>query len=63
MLEKREITSGIYNQTVQMGKSRGFVDCPFCSRKVLVYIWSFSGGGKRCECGAKLSRSGARKET
>lgn len=30
------------------------VVCPFCGAEVEVYLWSFAGCGKRCDCGAKL---------
>lgn len=26
--------------------------CPFCRDEVKAYLWSLSGGGKRCGCGA-----------
>lgn len=26
--------------------------CPFCGAEVKAYVWSLSGRGKRCECGA-----------
>ena len=29
-----------------------YIDCPFCGVEVKAYLWSLSGGGKRCECGA-----------
>lgn len=35
-----------------------FVDCPFCGDEVKAYLWSLSGGGKRCLCGAMLSSRG-----
>lgn len=33
-------------------------DCPFCHIAVKAYLWSLSGGGKRCKCGAFFSRHG-----
>jgi hypothetical protein len=33
----------------EFGRSRGFVQCPFCGLRNRVYLWSFAGGGKRCE--------------
>lgn len=41
----------------EFGRSTAFVTCPFCGRRTEVYIWSFTGGGKRCpnpECRAHL---------
>ena len=32
--------------------------CPFCSETVKAYLWSLSGGGKRCTCGAMLDAFG-----
>lgn len=33
--------------------SRMFLKCPFCGLKVIVYVWSFAGVGKKCSlCGA-----------
>lgn len=34
------------------------IDCPFCQQEVKAYLWSISGGGKRCKCGALLTRRG-----
>jgi len=37
----------------QHGKSYIYITCPFCSTKVRAFIWSLSGGGKKCpECKA-----------
>jgi len=37
------------------GRSTKIVVCPFCKEETEVYIWSFAGRGKKCECGAQLS--------
>ena len=37
------------------GKSTKIIVCPFCERQIEVYIWSFAGCGRKCECGARLS--------
>lgn len=29
-----------------------YFDCPFCGNEIKAYLWSLSGGGKRCLCGA-----------
>lgn len=44
------------------GKSTMMVKCPFCEKKIEVYIWSFAGSGKRCSCGALLGMYGCVKE-
>lgn len=36
------------------GRSTIYVKCPFCEKETEVYIWSFRGCGKICECGVKL---------
>jgi hypothetical protein len=33
---------------------RSWVRCPFCGETSLVFLWSLSGSGKRCACGARL---------
>lgn len=33
------------------------VRCPFCDCVVEAYLWSISGSGKRCECGAVIRRN------
>ena len=35
-----------------------YFDCPFCKNEVKAYLWSFSGGGKHCDCGALFGGSG-----
>jgi len=32
--------------------------CPWCGDDVKAYLWSMSGGGKRCLCGAIFSSCG-----
>lgn len=44
--------NALYNYISTMGKSKAKLDCPFCGLTATVYIWSLSGSGKRCECGA-----------
>lgn len=49
----REFT--VRQRRSEMGKSRVLIECPFCSTQFWAYIWSISGGGKKCEnksCGA-----------
>lgn len=38
--------------SVQNGRSYCYVTCPFCDQVTRAYIWSLSGGGKKCQCGA-----------
>jgi hypothetical protein len=47
--------SGVYG-LVNMGRGskQGYVDCPFCDAKISCYLWSISGSGKKCSCGAIL---------
>ena len=44
------------------GRSTMMVKCPFCERKIEVFIWSFYGSGKRCFCGALLMNGLCSKE-
>lgn len=44
------------------GRSTMYVTCPFCNLRIQVYIWSFYGCGRRCDCGALLLRLRAYKE-
>lgn len=42
------------------GRSKGAVRCPCCEEITDIYIWSFSGGGKRCSnCNVFLGTQGA----
>lgn len=42
------------------GRSKGVVKCPCCDCHTDIYIWSFSGGGKRCSnCNILLGSQGA----
>ncbi len=39
----------------ESGRSRILIECPFCETETWAYIWSLSGGGKKCpkkKCGA-----------
>lgn len=33
-------------------------DCPWCGGEIKAYLWSLSGGGKRCDCGAIFGADG-----
>lgn len=43
----------------EIGRSSFRLRCPFCSRELRVAVWSISGGGKRCECGAIFGSGGS----
>ena len=60
-VEKRPITK-IYEVEPAVARSSRIIVCPFCESEVRIYIWSFHGGGKKCECGAKLYAWEAKKE-
>lgn len=47
--------SGVKPGRSAMGRSTGWVECPFCKADIEIYLWSFAGCGKRCKCGAKLN--------
>lgn len=41
-------------------QTRALATCPNCQTKVSVFVWSLSGGGKRCHgCRALLTSLGA----
>ena len=42
----------------EIGRSRITIICPFCQARVVAYLWSLAGGGKRCLCGAFLASTG-----
>lgn len=43
----------------EMGRRRAQCDCPFCNARFTVYVWSLSGGGKKCpNCGAMFGSMG-----
>lgn len=51
--EWKEIIT-IYAGDSEHGRSTQEVVCPFCNRTVKVYLWSFYGSGKKCDCGVVL---------
>lgn len=55
------VFGGSYFKTEsQFAKSKGEKTCPCCGTKNDVFIWSFSGGGKKClGCGVQLGHQGA----
>lgn len=56
----QERGSGYYSQA--SGRSYTYLQCPFCNTaNIKAFIWSLSGGGKKCpECKAVLSSRIAR---
>ena len=55
-LEQREHTRRDGPST--MGRTVVYITCPFCKDEVRAYLWSLSGGGKVCTCGAKHASFG-----
>jgi len=60
--KERRQHGGIYG-LVSLGRGRkvGYINCPFCQSNVTCFLWSVSGGGKKCKCGALLYRESATK--
>lgn len=40
------------------GRSYCYITCPFCGAEVQAFIWSLSGSGKKCDCGALHGSTG-----
>lgn len=38
-----------------------WIECPFCQAEVKAFVWSVSGNGKLCKCGAKFQGGEASK--
>jgi len=53
LCEIRQPQKAYMGQT-RHGRSTKIVVCPFCKEEIEVYIWSFAGCGKKCDCGARL---------
>lgn len=63
MKKERRAHSGMYGTIcLGRGKTKTNVDCPFCNRQVEAYVWSLSGSGKKCKCGALITRGNAYKD-
>lgn len=60
VVERRD-WSLISETRAENGNSSQEMQCPFCLNTVSAYVWSFASVGKKCECGALLSRTGAKK--
>lgn len=49
-----------FSESSEHGKSTGTFQCPCCDAWSTVYLWSFSGSGKRCyNCNVHLTTAGA----
>jgi len=57
--EFRRYRSTAVCTTAPDGQVREDVECPFCECLVATYLWSRSGSGQLCKCGALLAGSGA----
>lgn len=45
----------VLDRRSDFGRTRIQIECPFCKTRFWAYVWSISGGGKKCEnksCGA-----------
>lgn len=56
-IESRQI-EGYKRKESRAGKTRVLLSCPFCQGDLWAYVWSLSGGGKRCDCGALAGADG-----
>lgn len=49
----------VLSRTSEFGRTSIEVKCPFCADVFTAYVWSISGGGKKCpSCGALHNRFG-----
>lgn len=49
-----------WRTTSEHGRSKGVIVCPCCGSHTSIYLWSFAGGGKKCNsCGVLIGYSGA----
>lgn len=49
-----------WQTTSEHGRSKGEIKCPCCENVSQIYLWSFRGGGKRCDkCGVFIGSGGA----
>lgn len=55
--ERREYT--VIGRHDAVGRTTLRIICPFCNGTLTAYLWSLSGCGKRCDCGALLGRLGS----
>lgn len=56
--ECEQRTFRMYTEYSRVGRTRLHITCPFCDGSVTAFLWSISGGGKRCDCGAMLGGRG-----
>ena len=56
-IESRDC-GGYLRKRAEPGRTRVDLRCPFCKATVTAYVWSLSGGGKRCDCGALAGSGG-----
>lgn len=38
----------VLDRRSEMGRSRVFIECPFCKGRFWAYVWSLAGSGKKC---------------
>jgi len=58
MLSPRFLPYEVIGRTTEMGRTRITLVCPICGAHVTAFVWSLSGSGKRCGCGAKHGSMG-----
>lgn len=56
-VDEREFTA-VYHRPTATGQIQMRLTCPFCHGDTTAYLWSLSGGGKRCPCGAYFGSRG-----
>ena len=48
----------VISRRAEFGRTSILIECPFCLGRVRAYLWSLSGCGKRCSCGAMFCSIG-----
>ena len=54
--------TGLTELSREVGRILVRIICPFCEEHVHAYLWSLAGSGKKCDCGAVIYQTSARRK-